>query len=186
MSRIDVLAQEHWQRSYKFDTNVIKQIVDSRKDTDVNDLDKTYFLEKYEVFHFYQRFRFLWRSFSDSITWEQTLLFAIVINHKFTTGLTYKLWGNSDKINSNNLENILKSGDDKKTFSRVFETMLENYFNISEPTDSETIITFLIHCFESLENETVRGSCLKIVSLPMWSELNPTRYLCYQTSNIYQ
>jgi hypothetical protein len=76
---------------------------------------------------------------------------------------------------------LLSNKDNQAKFTVLFDTLLANYLSITTPQDSAHVVSFLIHCFESLENETVRGSCLKIVSLPMWTALNPARFVVFIT-----
>lgn len=36
---------------------------------------------------------------------------------------------------------------------------------------SRSVLIFMIHCFQSLENELVRTECLKLVTIGIWSHL---------------
>lgn len=60
-------------------------------------------------------------------------------------------------------------------FPGLFERTL-NLLGTSMSIQERTIyVTFLVNCFQSLEDEMVRKECLRIVSLPLWHALNPTR-----------
>lgn len=61
----------------------------------------------------------------------------------------------------------------------AFPGFFERALNLlgTQLTMQERIIyvTFLVNCFQSLEDEMLRKECLRIVSLPLWHALNPTR-----------
>ena len=61
----------------------------------------------------------------------------------------------------------------------AFPGFFERVLNLlgTQLTMQERIIyvTFLVNCFQSLEDEMLRKECLRIVSLPLWHALNPTR-----------
>ncbi len=71
---------------------------------------------------------------------------------------------------------MLRDEEQQSNFDVLFNTVLSNYTQIKTPQDSTAVVEFLIHCYESLENATIRANCLKVVSLPMWSALSATRY----------
>jgi len=51
---------------------------------------------------------------------------------------------------------------------------LRTRFQLTVP-ERAALLGYLIHVFQSLENETVRGAALPLVSLPLWHALSPGR-----------
>eukprot|EP00002_Diphylleia_rotans_P007289 TRINITY_DN1680_c0_g1_i2.p1 TRINITY_DN1680_c0_g1~~TRINITY_DN1680_c0_g1_i2.p1 ORF type:complete len:1430 (+),score=347.90 TRINITY_DN1680_c0_g1_i2:54-4343(+) len=57
-------------------------------------------------------------------------------------------------------------------FQRVIHLRTQHALS---PAEKRVYIIFLIRVFQSLENELLRKPCLKLVSLPLWRNLNPKR-----------
>lgn len=104
--------------------------------------------------------RFLWPNLEPvSSTWSHVMSVVVLINLKFSEGVSP--WAS------------LRTNPAR--FSSFFERVLEIASERVDLTyDERTELThFLIHCFQSLDDDMVRPQALRLLSLPMWSTLNP-------------
>lgn len=53
-------------------------------------------------------------------------------------------------------------------FQRVTQLIISDDLSI---TCQRVLLAFLIHCFQSFENELVRAECLKLVTIGIWINL---------------
>ena len=104
--------------------------------------------------------QFLWPNLDpETSSWSHIMSIVVLINLKFREGVS--AWAS------------LRSEPVRFTafFARVLELPSERTELAFDERSQWT--QFLIHCFQSLENEMVRPQALRLVSLPMWSTLNP-------------
>jgi len=99
---------------------------------------------------------YLWKYYTATSSLEHTESIIILINEKFRDGLQ--------------AFDILTSDKDK--FQSFFESIVTSYSSFS---DQQSLITFLINSYRSLENEIVRKCVLKYVSIAVWAFLSPFR-----------
>ena len=114
--------------------------------------------------------RFLWPNLDPhSSVWQHIMSIVVLVNLKFREGVSP--WPSFRA--------------DPARFSGLFACVLELPTDRPELTFEERSqwTHFLIHCFQSLEDDMVRPEVLRLVSLPMWSTLNPralSRHLASQ------
>ena len=122
---------------------------------------------------------YLWPNWnSGSSSKEHLLSIMIMVNEKFR--MNVKAWGA--------LRSLLCIfffahcgfcvdcfSEKADAFSGFFERTLELLDAARTITERCIYVAFLVNCFQSLENEMLRRECLRIVSLPLWHALNPTR-----------
>eukprot|EP01116_Phalansterium_solitarium_P021731 TRINITY_DN6889_c0_g2_i1.p1 TRINITY_DN6889_c0_g2~~TRINITY_DN6889_c0_g2_i1.p1 ORF type:complete len:1438 (-),score=611.74 TRINITY_DN6889_c0_g2_i1:257-4549(-) len=112
-----------------------------------------------EVSHYLENY--LWKYF-DPVTATRAHLMSIIflVNDKFREAVP--AW---DCFHTK--EDLVP-----KFFARIFALRADPELSVRERT---AYIVFLINCFQSLEDTMVRKECLRLVSLPLWHNLNPVR-----------
>ncbi|KAI8149758.1 hypothetical protein BJV82DRAFT_663038 [Fennellomyces sp. T-0311] len=149
---ISKIAKKHYGGSKpKWDPSIIETIVekelddfDSRK---IMLLEYTQYLEKY-----------LWPFFdANTATLNHVLSICLVVNEKFRQRVSP--W---DTFASDRAKFV-------SFFGRVIRLLVPPQ-SLSLRVQ-RIILTFIIHCFQSLENPLVRKECLKLVPITIWTNL---------------
>ncbi|KAL0478893.1 intron-binding protein aquarius [Acrasis kona] len=143
---------------HQIDANSVQEIINNRNNedkVDLSQLESNCFLE-----NFYWNFI----KTRDTNTWDEIVLFTLLVNRKFTRGFTYSFF-----------DDLLEDQQSKEKFSKLFDFLLSTYQDCENITDCTTVVIFLTHCYESLYNNVVRDNCLKAVSLPLYFALSPNR-----------
>ncbi|KAI9307123.1 P-loop containing nucleoside triphosphate hydrolase protein [Cunninghamella echinulata] len=155
---ISQLANKYYtsQADPKWEPKLIEDIIQHHLETSnyepkkVMLLEFTQYLEKY-----------LWPFFdAEKSTLNHVLSICLMVNEKFRQRVPS--W---DAITM-----------DAEKFNGFFERVIR----LAVPPESQTlskffqrtILLFLIHCFQSLENTLVRTECLKLVSIGIWGNLH--------------
>ncbi|XP_066279598.1 RNA helicase aquarius-like [Branchiostoma lanceolatum] len=105
---------------------------------------------------------FLWPNYNpDKATHAHMMSVAVMVNEKFREKVP--AW-----------EPFVKKPDHFPMFFRrvMAASLQEEGITLREQT---VLLVFLIHCFNSLEVDLVRGQVQRLVSLPMWINLLPAR-----------
>lgn len=110
---------------------------------------------------------FLWPNFNEKSSSAHVMSIVFLLNEKFRERI--EVW----KVFENNSENFAL------LFNQVLLKCLEK-INIVKATPSiireqTALLVFLNHCFSSMEVELCREQAKKLVSLSMWSCLQPKR-----------
>lgn len=110
---------------------------------------------------------YLWPNFSEQATSAHLMSILFLLNEKFRERI--EVW----KVFDKEPENF------PVLFNRVLLKCLEK-LDIVKATqvivrEQTTLLVFLNHCFQSLEVEMCREQAKKLVSLSMWSCLQPKR-----------
>lgn len=110
---------------------------------------------------------FLWPNFSEKSSSAHVMSIVFLLNEKFRERI--EAW----KVFEQNSENF------PVLFTKVLEKCLEK-IDIVKATpaiirEQTALLVFLNHCFSSMEVELCREQAKKLVSLSMWSCLQPKR-----------
>jgi intron-binding protein aquarius len=106
---------------------------------------------------------YLWPNFDAASSTHQFMMsMVLMLNVKFKEGVP--AWECFEK----------RPADFAAFVGRVLK-MSSDGANVMTTGEKTSYVMFLINCFQSLENAAVRGSFLKLVSLPLWHNLSPGR-----------
>ena len=119
----------------------------------VAQLDLSQYLEKYLWAHF--------KAAPDACGWAHVMSMAAMVNQKVREGVG--AWA--------------AFSDDPGAFAAFMGRVVGAADRVQAGRDREQALylVFVINAFRSLENEFVRGTMLKLVSLPLWFSLSPGR-----------
>lgn len=110
---------------------------------------------------------FLWPNFTDKSTSAHLMSIVFLLNEKFRERI--EVW----KVFENDTESF------GLLFNRVLQKCLEKIDIVkASPAiirEQTSLLVFLNHCFSSMEVELCREQAKKLVSLSMWSCLQPKR-----------
>ncbi|KAM4663551.1 RNA helicase aquarius [Discoglossus pictus] len=162
--RVTQLASTYWaphsKKKLPFDYNVIEDIY-------VKEIAKSRFaIRKIMLLEFSQYLEnYLWLNYSPKVSSKAYLMsICCMVNEKFRENVP--AW-----------ETFKKS---PQHFPFFFKSIMEA--SVAPDADSDltlhertVLLLFLDHCFNSLEVDLIRGQIQQLISLPMWSCLQPTR-----------
>lgn len=110
---------------------------------------------------------YLWPNFEKTTSSRAHVMSIVVmLNEKFRERVeVWKMFKND----SEKFENF---------FHQVLEMILknENELTASDLREQIALLIFLNHCFNSMEVEICRNEAKKLVSLSMWSSLQPSKF----------
>ena len=112
---------------------------------------------------------YLWPNFTDNASHAHVMSIVYVLNEKFREKI--EVW----KVFETNEEQF------PIFFNKALQKCLETRENpsVGHMREQTALIVFLNHCFGSMEVEICREQAKKLVSLAMWSCLQPSEcYLC--------
>ncbi|KAI9496193.1 P-loop containing nucleoside triphosphate hydrolase protein [Zychaea mexicana] len=153
---ISKIAQKHYYLTDKkpeWDPSIVETIIEKELDNfnarKVMLLEYTQYLEKY-----------LWPFFdANTATFNHVLSICLIVNEKFRQRVSPWDTFASDPAKFASF------------FGRVIRLSVPPQSNERSLLVRRIILTFLIHCFQSLENPLVRKECLKLVPITIWSNL---------------
>lgn len=110
---------------------------------------------------------FLWPNFNEKSSSAHVMSIVFLLNEKFRERI--EVWKVFDK-NADNFSLL---------FNKVLQKCLEKIDIVKATTsivrEQTSLLVFLNHCFSSMEVELCRDEAKKLVSLSMWSCLQPKR-----------
>ena len=104
---------------------------------------------------------YLWKNYSKNATVEHVLSTVLMMNEKFRAVGSVSVW---EVFHSKESEFV-------PFLRRVAALPSERELTVPERT---AWVVFLINCFQTLEDQTVREFCLRLVNLPLWHHLKPS------------
>ncbi|KAG1115092.1 hypothetical protein G6F42_014025 [Rhizopus arrhizus] len=100
--------------------------------------------------------KFLWPNYDENASLNHVLSICLMVNEKARQNIS--LW---DAFESD-------TSKFASFFQRVIQLMADNQLPLLL---RRQVLVFLIQCFQSFENSTVRTACLKLVTIGIWSHL---------------
>ncbi|KAI8990027.1 P-loop containing nucleoside triphosphate hydrolase protein [Pilobolus umbonatus] len=146
---ISTIAKEYFNESAKWNPDVVENIITTEL------IPSNYSSHKLLLLEFSQYLeKYLWPHFSESSSVHHVFSICLMVNEKFLQKV-----GPWDAFDTNT-----------EKFSLLFKRVIHL---MTDPDQSyffhRTLLVFLIHCFQSLENSLVRVECLKLVTVGIWS-----------------
>lgn len=165
--KLTMVAIENWSVTLKDDTRppFNAALVDDiyRNELLVTSGNKTVPLQRVMVLEISQYLEnYLWPHFDpSSSTFEHLMSIILMVNEKFRENVpAWRCFHERKEKFEPFLKRILNLKDQGREL------------NVAEKTN---YLLFVIHCFQSLEDEMVRGPVLKLVTLQLWHYLSPGR-----------
>lgn len=165
--KLTIIALENWSVTLKdsarppFNVKLVDEIY--RNELLVSSGNKTVPLQRVMVLEISQYLEnYLWPHFDPgSSTFEHLMSIILMVNEKFRENVpAWKCFHDRKENFEPFLKRILSLKDQGRNL------------NVAEKTN---YLLFIIHCFQSLEDEMVRGPALKLVTLQLWHYLSPGR-----------
>ncbi|MCO5580056.1 hypothetical protein L7F22_033922 [Adiantum nelumboides] len=165
--KITIIALENWSVTLKeasrppFNAKLVDEIY--RDELLITSGNKTVPLQRVMVLEISQYLEnYLWPHFDPGLsTFEHLMSIILMVNEKFRENVpAWKCFHDKKEKFEPFLKRILSLKDQGRDM------------NVAEKTN---YLLFVIHCFQSLEDEMVRGPALKLVTLQLWHYLSPGR-----------
>ncbi|MCO5611849.1 hypothetical protein L7F22_066108 [Adiantum nelumboides] len=165
--KITIIALENWSVTLKeasrppFNAKLVDEIY--RNELLITSGNKTVPLQRVMVLEISQYLEnYLWPHFDPGLsTFEHLMSIILMVNEKFRENIpAWKCFHDKKEKFEPFLKRILSLKDQGRDM------------NVAEKTN---YLLFVIHSFQSLEDEMVRGPALKLVTLQLWHYLSPGR-----------
>jgi len=162
--RLTPLAKKYWGLGEKnlrpYDAKVIEQVYSAElSGTDLKAIAARAVLLEFSSY----LENYLWKNFKpDKASFAHVMSIMMMVNEKFREGVP--VW---------DIFHITGEDHIGAFFDRVFSLPSEKPdMSLIERT---SLVLFMINCYASLEDPTIRSCCMKFISLPMWKHISQAR-----------
>ncbi|KAI7904934.1 uncharacterized protein BX663DRAFT_529875 [Cokeromyces recurvatus] len=148
---ISKIAKKYFSDNVEWDPEVVKTIIK-------NELEPAEFSsQKLSVLEFYHYLeKYLWPHYNEEASLDHVISICLLVYEKARQSIP--LWD--------------AFADDTEKFSLFFRRIIHLIVDPELPLFfSRQLLIFLIHCFQSFDNNFVRTECLKLVTIGIWAHL---------------
>ncbi|KAI8975029.1 P-loop containing nucleoside triphosphate hydrolase protein [Mycotypha africana] len=148
---ISKLAEKHFKS--KFDSNVVESIYQNELEATNFNTSKILLLEFYRYLEEY-----LWPFYSEKSSTNHVISICLIVNEKARQ----------------NIPRWDAFANDPERFSAFFKRVTHMILEMNDNSSRfvlKQLLTFMVYCFESFENDMVRAECLKLVTIGIWEYL---------------